>query len=151
MFEHMRNYALLMEHIAGWLRPDGKLFVHIFTHRQHPYLFETEGAHNWMGRYFFSGGTMPSHDLLGQFSDHLRIEQDWRVNGTHYARTLEAWLEKLDKDPATARLVLEPVYGRKEAKRWVQRWRMFMMSCAELFAYREGEEWCVSHYLLGKA
>lgn len=147
MFEHMRNYKLLFERVARWLRHDGKAFVHVFCHRHLPYFFETEGAGNWMGRHFFTGGTMPSEGLFGQFADDLNIQRQWRVNGLHYWRTCESWLANLDQH----REVLLSLFRRdctlKEAKRRVQRWRMFFMACAELFRYRSGEEWFVAHYL----
>ena len=145
MFEHMRNYATLLERIASWLRADGKLFVHIFCHRELMYPFETDGDDNWMGRYFFTGGLMPSADTLLWFQRDLAIEQQWRLPGTHYARTANLWLANQDANRAAVLQVLQLAYG-DQARVWHQRWRMFWMACAELFGYRDGNEWLVAHY-----
>ncbi len=150
MFEHMRNYQELMGRIHAWLKPGGKLFVHIFTHRRLAYPFETEGEDNWMGRYFFTGGLMPSRDLLPRFRGDLHLEADWHINGRHYQRTLEAWLVNQDQHREAILTLFRKTYGSNEAKRWFQRWRVFFMACAELFGYRDGEEWGVSHYRFGK-
>ena len=146
MFEHMRNYQELMARIHGWLKRGGKLFVHIFTHRQFAYPFETEGEDNWMGRYFFTGGIMPSRDLLPRFQDNLQLEDQWHLNGRHYQRTLEAWLVNQDRQRDEIMALFRATYGPEQASRWFQRWRVFFMACAELFGYRRGEEWGVSHY-----
>ena len=145
MFEHMRNYETLLGRIARWLRPGGKLFVHIFCHRELLYPFETEGDDNWMGRYFFTGGLMPSADTLLWFQNDLRIERQWRLSGAHYERTANAWLANQDAHQDEVMRVLVDAYGN-EAKVWNQRWRMFWMACAELFGYRGGNEWMVAHY-----
>ena len=148
MFEHMRNYAELLGRIRTWLRPDGKLFIHIFTHQRYAYRYETAGEHNWMGRYFFTGGIMPSENLLWHFPEHFQLSGQWRWDGTHYQKTAEAWLENLDVHRAEIRPILTMAYGVGEERRWYQRWRVFFLSCAELFGYRRGGEWGVSHYLL---
>lgn len=145
MFEHMRNYQTLLGRIATWLRPGGKLFVHIFCHRELLYPFETDGDDNWMGRYFFTGGLMPSADTLLWFQKDLRIERQWRLSGTHYERTANAWLANQDAHHDEVMRVFVEAYG-DEAKVWNQRWRMFWMACAELFGYRGGNEWLVGHY-----
>ena len=150
MFEHMRNYQELMARIHAWLKPGGKLFVHVFSHRHLAYPFESEGADNWMGRYFFTGGLMPSRDLLPCFQDHLRLDEEWHFNGRHYQRTLEAWLVNQDRRQAEIMKLFRETYGADQAERWFQRWRVFFMACAELFGYRGGEEWGVSHYRFGK-
>jgi cyclopropane-fatty-acyl-phospholipid synthase len=145
MFEHMRNYRLLMDRIAGWLRPGGKLFVHVFCHRRFAYLFETHGAANWMGRHYFTGGLMPSSDLLLHFQDHLQLERRWMVNGTHYSCTARAWRRNLERQRVRVLPVLERTYGDK-APQWFHRWRLFFSACEELFGYRHGLEWLVAHY-----
>ena len=150
MFEHMRNWPRLLERISVWLKPHGKLFIHIFSHRRFAYTFEAIGDDNWMGQHFFSGGMMPSDDLLYQLQDHLDIEKHWQVNGKHYSQTAEAWLVNLDKNRKSIMPILQAVYGIEDADRWFQRWRIFFMACAELWGYRHGREWLVSHYLLQK-
>ncbi|MBP6596847.1 MAG: class I SAM-dependent methyltransferase, partial [Arenimonas sp.] len=146
MFEHMRNYQHLLGNIAGWLVPGGKLFVHIFCHRSLMYPFETQGDDNWMGRYFFTGGLMPSADTLLHFQRDLAIEQRWLLPGTHYEKTANHWLENQDRNRDEVMSVLTAAYGAAEAARWNQRWRMFWMACAELFGYSGGNEWLVAHY-----
>jgi cyclopropane-fatty-acyl-phospholipid synthase len=150
MFEHMRNWEFLLQRIATWLRSNGKLFIHIFTHRQFAYVFEEEGKDNWMGRYFFTEGLMPSDDLLYHFQDHLAVEAHWRVDGTHYQKTAEAWLANMDRQKRDILPIFKEVYREKDAARWFQRWRIFFMACAELWGYRKGREWLVSHYLFRK-
>ncbi len=147
MFEHMRNHRELMRRIHGWLVPGGKLFVHIFCHRDAFYPFEVEGEENWMGRMFFTGGVMPSFDLLERSQDWYAVEGSWRVNGKHYSRSLEAWLDNADARRDEIIPLLAETYGRTDAEIWLQRWRMFFMACSELFRYRDGEEWFVGHYL----
>ena len=146
MFEHMRNYDTLLGNIARWLKPGGKLFVHIFCHRSLMYPFETEGSDNWMGRYFFTGGLMPSADTLLHFQSALRIEQRWVLSGIHYEKTANHWLENQDRHAEEVHRVLAETYGAKNAAVWAQRWRMFWMACAELFGYAGGSEWGVAHY-----
>ncbi len=150
MFEHMRNYELLLGRIASWMRPEARLFVHIFCHRECAYAFETEGEENWMGKYFFTGGIMPSYDLLLCFQDALVIEGRWRLSGRHYQRTAEQWLGNMDRRRRQIMPVLASAYGKKNAALWFQRWRIFFMACAELWGFQGGEEWLVAHYLFRK-
>ena len=149
MFEHMRNYDTLLGRIAAWLKAGGKLFVHIFCHRELMYPFETAGDDNWMGRHFFTGGLMPAADTLLWFQHDLLIEQQWRLPGTHYQHTANAWLANHDAHRAEVLRILESAYGAQAAL-WNQRWRMFWMACAELFGYRGGNEWLVGHYRFAK-
>lgn len=150
MFEHMRNYQELYKRIHRWLRPGGKFFMHIFCHRDVPYMFEVQDKSDWMSQYFFSGGMMPSDDLPKHFQRHLRLEDQWRWNGDHYAKTANAWLKKMDDQKAAIRNLFINTYGESDADMWRARWRIFFMACAELFAYNQGNEWYVSHYLFRK-
>lgn len=147
MFEHMRNLELLMRRISGWLRPAGKLFVHIFCHRDSPYLFADDGPSDWLGRNFFSGGMMPSEDLLLHFQKEVTLERRWCVNGLHYWRTCEQWLRNLDAHKFELTNLFARLHGQQSAAILLQRWRIFFMACAELFRYRSGSEWYVGHYL----
>ncbi|MET0282544.1 MAG: class I SAM-dependent methyltransferase [Steroidobacteraceae bacterium] len=146
MFEHVRNHALLLQRVAQWLRPRGKLFVHIFAHRQEAYPFETEGSDNWMGRHFFTGGMMPAADTLLHYQRDLQLEQRWLVDGTHYQRTANHWLQNQDLHREQIMPVLAATYGTALAPLWFQRWRMFFMACAELFGYAGGRQWLIAHY-----
>ena len=145
MFEHMKNYELLLAKIARWLSPEGKLFVHIFAHQRLAYHYEDRGSEDWMSRYFFTGGTMPSQNLLLHFQDDLSLEDSWWLSGRHYEQTSNLWLASLDANRARALAAIEPVYGQS-AERWFQRWRMFYMAVAELFGFAHGSEWGVAHY-----
>ncbi len=148
MFEHMRNYEKLMGRISAWLKPDGKLFVHIFTHKELAYPFVDNGPKDWMSKHFFSGGQMPSADLLPQFAQNLfELEEQWKVSGEHYQKTSRAWLNKMDEKQEEIQPVFEETYGKQNAKVWINRWRLFFMACETLFGTKNGTEWFVSHYL----
>ena len=150
MFEHMRNWPVLLERIAKWLDPGGAFFMHIFTHHRFPYTFDIKGEDDWMGRYFFTGGIMPSDDLIYRIQDHLEVEKHWRLNGRHYQKTADAWLNNLDRQAENILSIMQAVYGERDARRWLQRWRIFFMAVAELWGFNGGKEWLVSHYRLRK-
>lgn len=147
MFEHMRNYRLLYGKVHDWLRPGGRFFKHIFVHRLTPYAFEVAGEDDWMSQFFFSGGMMPSDDLPLRFQEKLKLVDLWRWNGTHYQKTANAWLANLDANADAVHPILAQTYGEQEVDRWRMRWRIFYLSCAELFGFNHGQEWWVTHYL----
>ena len=150
MFEHVRNHKELFRRIAGWLKTDGKLFAHIFCHREWTYKFQDENSSDWMSRYFFSGGIMPGNRLFAQYQDDLQLKEQWKWDGTHYQKTCEAWLRNMDQNRVQIMPLLQETYGKDLAVVWFNRWRMFYLACSELFGYRGGEEWWVSHYLFSK-
>lgn len=150
MFEHMRNYDLLMKKVAGFLKPGGLLFVHIFVHREFCYPFEVRDETDWMSKYFFTGGIMPSQDLLLFFQKDLRIESQWHVDGTHYQQTAEHWLENMDRHRGRITGLFAETYGADQALTWIVRWRLFFIAVAEFFGTNRGREWFVSHYLFRK-
>lgn len=147
MFEHMRNYQELLRRISGWLKVDGKLFVHIFCHQQLLYPFEARDESDWMAKYFFTGGLMPSYDTLAEFQKELFLERRWAVNGTHYARTSRDWIANMDRSRESILAIFRDTYGEDKATMWFVRWRLFFMACEELFGYNNGDEWLVGHYL----
>ena len=144
MFEHMRNWKELLRRISTWLKPDGRLFVHIFTHRRIAYTFQD----TWASERFFTAGTMPSHELLLRFADNFVVRERWAIDGTHYARTLRAWLDRFDEQRDLALGILRAERGEQEAKRLVATWRLFFISTREIWNWNGGDEWMVSHYLL---
>jgi cyclopropane-fatty-acyl-phospholipid synthase len=150
MFEHLKNYQLLFKNIARWLKPGGLLFTHIFTHHAFSYHFVARDETDWMSRYFFTGGQMPAHDLFMQFQDDLKLVQDWKVNGRHYQQTAEHWLKNMDAHRDEIMPLFRDTYGPDQAVKWWAYWRVFYMACAELWGYKKGEEWLVSHYLFRK-
>ncbi|NOT68325.1 MAG: class I SAM-dependent methyltransferase [Methylophilaceae bacterium] len=147
MFEHMRNYRALFGKVHDWLVPGGRFFMHIFVHRLTPYAFEVAGEDDWMSQFFFSGGMMPSDDLPLRFQEKLKLLRLWRWDGTHYEKTANAWLNNMDASAQQIRPILESTYGQENTEMWRMRWRIFFMSCAELFGLNHGQEWWVTHYL----
>lgn len=150
MFEHVKNYEALLRKVEGLLRPDGLLFVHMFTHRNRSYHFEVESDADWMARHFFTGGTMASQDLLPRCATGLDLHQRWTVDGRHYERTSNAWLAKLDAEREAVLEIFARTYGREAAETWLHRWRLFFLACAELFGLERGRAWQVTHYLFGR-
>jgi cyclopropane-fatty-acyl-phospholipid synthase len=150
MFEHMANWRDLLARVRGWLAPDGRLFIHVFSHRTTPYRFDAEDEADWIAQHFFTGGVMPSHGLIGRFPDLFAVEADWRWSGTHYQKTALDWLAAYDRNAAEIRPLLEEVYG-PDARLWARRWRLFFLATAGLFGHRGGAEWGVSHYRLKPA
>ncbi|CAL1414620.1 unnamed protein product [Linum trigynum] len=150
MFEHMKNYRDLLGKISKWMKQDGRLFVHHFCHKVFPYHFEDNQEEDWLARYFFSGGTMPSANLLLYFQDDVSVVDQWLVNGNHYAQTSEEWLKRMDKNMGSIKPIMESTYGKDQAVKWTVYWRTFFMAVAELFRYNNGEEWLVALYLFKK-
>lgn len=150
MFEHLKNYQKLFANVSQWLKPEGKLFVHIFTHKQFAYHYEDKDGTDWLTRHFFEGGTMPSEDLFHHFQDDLKIVQQWSLPGTHYQKTAEAWLETMKNQRSEIMKMMEETYGQRDAVRWWSYWKLFFLACAELWGYKNGTEWTVSHYLFEK-
>lgn len=146
MFEHMKNYEILFRRIGGWLKRDGLFFLHIFTHRNLAYHFAARDESDWMSRYFFTGGMMPSDNLPLYFQEDLLIDRHWRVDGSHYSKTAEAWLQNMDRSRTEILPVFAATYGQAEVEKWWNYWRIFFLSCAELWGFRGGREWFVSHY-----
>ena len=147
MFEHMANWRALLARIRTWLKPEGRLFVHIFSHRHAPYRFDHTSEADWIAQHFFTGGIMPSHGLMRQFPDMFSVEQDWHWSGTHYARTADQWLANYDRNREAIGDILETVYG-PDAAIWNRRWRLFFLATSGLFGHAGGTEWGVSHYRL---
>jgi cyclopropane-fatty-acyl-phospholipid synthase len=147
MFEHMRNWELLYKKVSNWLIPEGKFFMHVFTHCRVPYAFEIKDSSDWMSEYFFTGGMMPSHDLPLYFQGDMNLENTWTWDGSHYAKTSNEWLYRMDNNKEKLLPVLESTYGEDFSNVWWNRWRLFFMACEELFAFNNGQEWHVSHYL----
>ncbi len=150
MFEHMSNWRGLLGRARGWLRPDGRLFLHVFSHRDQPYRFDPEDKADWIAQHFFTGGIMPSHGLIRQFPELFEVEAEWRWNGRHYRRTAQDWLANYDRHEDAIGRVLRDTYGA-DAGLWRRRWRLFFLATAGLFGFEDGSEWGVSHYRLAPA
>lgn len=150
MFEHMRNYRSLLKRVSSFLNENGKLFIHIFVHNKYPYTFDVKDESDWMSKYFFSGGIMPSNNLLYHFEDIFKVEEHWQVNGEHYAKTSEAWLKNMKEKKSEILTLFKEHYPKGEHIKWYSYWKIFFMACAELWKFRDGKEWYVSHYLLTK-
>jgi cyclopropane-fatty-acyl-phospholipid synthase len=147
MFEHMANWQALLSRVRTWLKPDGKLFIHIFTHTHRPARYDWRDPEDWMGQHFFTGGIMPTVGLIRQFPDLFTVEEEWRWSGSHYKRTALQWLELFDANRARIDPILEGVYGA-DAGVWRRRWRMFFLATAESFGFKDGSAWGVNHYRL---
>ena len=150
MFEHMSNWRSLLERVAGWLNPDGRLFLHVFTHRNRPYRFDHGDRNDWIAQHFFTGGIMPSHGLIRYFPDLFELESEWRWSGEHYRRTAMDWLANFDRNSRLIDPIMAEVYG-EDAAMWKRRWRIFFLATAGLFGDSGGTVWGVSHYRLKKA
>jgi cyclopropane-fatty-acyl-phospholipid synthase len=150
MFEHLKNYEIVLARVSNWLQENGKLFIHIFTHRDYAYHYENKDGDDWLTEHFFTGGMMPSDNLLLYFQEQLKIVNHWRVSGTHYQKTAEGWLSNMDRNREQIMPILVETYGDEHALKWWVYWRVFFMSCAELWGYRNGQEWIVSHYLFSR-
>jgi cyclopropane-fatty-acyl-phospholipid synthase len=150
MFEHMANWRTLLTRVSDWLTPDGKLFIHVFTHKSTPYRFDSSDKSDWIAQHFFTGGVMPSRGLIRRFDDVVRVEQEWTWSGAHYQRTALDWLDNFDSEIDAIRPILRETYGA-DAKLWEHRWRLFFLATAGLFGDSAGQEWAVSHYRLSKA
>jgi cyclopropane-fatty-acyl-phospholipid synthase len=150
MLELVRNHRALLLRIGEWLEPRGRLFVHVFCHREYAYPFEMQADDDWMGRHFFSGGLMPSEDWLLHFQEALTLRERWTLDGRHYSRTAQAWLANLDANRERVLAICRDVYGAKDAQLWLGRWRIFFLACEELWGFRSGSEWRVAHYLWDK-
>lgn len=150
MFEHMANWRGLLSRCRGWLKPEGRMFMHVFTHRDAPYRFDHTDSGDFIAQHFFTGGVMPSHDLIRQFPDLFAVEQEWVWNGEHYARTANDWLANMDQNADRVMELMTETYGA-DAKLWVRRWRRFYMATAGLFGNDGGRTWAVSHYRLAPA
>ncbi len=150
MLEHMRNYDSLFLRVSQWIKDDGKLFAHVFSHGKYAYEYNDKDENEWMAKHFFTGGIMPSHSLLPSFNRDLEALESWKLNGVHYQKTSEAWLQNMNRNEERILEIFADCYGKDMATKWMWRWRLFFLACAELFGYKEGSEWGVSHYLFAK-
>lgn len=150
MLEHMSNYESLFSRVSRWLKDDGKLFAHVFSHGKYAYKYDDQNENEWMAKHFFTGGIMPSHSLLPHFNKHLTVVESWQLNGRHYQKTCEAWLQNMDEHKGRIEMIFQDCYGQEAARIWMWRWRLFFLACSELFGYSRGSEWGISHYLFAK-
>ena len=150
MFEHMMNWREVLTRMRSWLAPDGRVFMHIFSHRAGAYLFDRTDKEDWIAQHFFTGGVMPSHHLIRQYADLFEVEKEWRWSGVHYQRTALHWLSNFDSHRDEIDDILRPVYG-SDTSLWMRRWRWFFLATAGLFGYADGSEWGVSHYRMKAA
>lgn len=150
MLEHVRNYEALFAKLSNWLKDDARMFVHVFSHKTHAYAYDSSNPSEWMARHFFTGGIMPSHDLIPSFDKYITLDESWSLSGEHYQKTSEAWLENMNKNQGEIETIFSKVYGPENTKQWMWRWRLFFLACAELFGYKQGSEWGVSHYRFAK-
>jgi cyclopropane-fatty-acyl-phospholipid synthase len=145
MFEHIANWRQLLEKVTHWLKPNGRFFMHVFSHKAAPYLFDHTDKTDWIAQHFFTGGIMPSHNLIRQFSDLMGVESEWRWSGDHYEKTARDWLANFDSNSDEIDRILASVYG-KDARLWKRRWRLFFLATMGLFGHDSGREWGISHY-----
>ena len=150
MFEHMANWRALLTKARSWLAPEGRMFIHVFSHRTTPYRFEVSDTSDFIAQHFFTGGVMPSHNLMRQYADLFVVEQEWRWSGAHYEKTARQWLANMDAEPESVGRIMRDVYG-DDAALWTRRWRRFYLATAGLFGDSGGHEWGVSHYRLQAA
>ena len=151
MFEHTKNSKILMDSINKWLAPDGLFFMHVFAHKYNPYYFDTEQKNAWMAKYFFTGGMMPNHDLFRDLESDLNYQKSWMLSGTHYEKTSNAWLEKMDSNKTKILELFRRNNSNSVAKKKFYFWRLFFIACAEIFGYNGGSEWIISHHLFKKS
>ena len=147
MFEHISNWRQLIENVSTWMKPDGRFFMHVFSHKKSPYRFDHADKRDWIAQHFFTGGIMPSHDLIEQFGDLIKVEEAWRWSGGHYENTARHWLANFDRNSGEIDQILARVYGG-DARLWKRRWRLFFLATMGLFGHDGGDEWGISHYRL---
>lgn len=148
MFEHMRNWPKLLGRVRGWLEDEGRAFIHVFAHRRFAYPYDTSGRADWIGRTFFTGGMMPSVDLIERVPSPFSVEDRWIMSGLHYKRTADAWLAKhCENKDEIVELFARDMSTADATRQW-ERWRIFFYALSESFGYHDGCEWQVAHYRL---
>tara|TARA_A100001015_G_scaffold129715_1_gene143910 strand:+ start:486 stop:1535 length:1050 start_codon:yes stop_codon:yes gene_type:complete len=150
MFEHLSNYKMLFEKISSWLSTDGYLMTHIFGHKKYCYPYSIENNKNWIAKHFFTGGIMPNEKIFSYFQTQLLLLKQWRINGIHYHKTCEQWIKRhyLSKNEIVS--LFEEYYGKGNGVRKWHAWKIFFLSCSEIFRFKKGSEWMVFHYLFKK-